>query len=89
MALGATPASVRGAVLKRGIAVSAVGLVVGLAAVAPLRALARPLLYGITPTDPLTIISVSVVLLGVGAVATWLPARRAAKLDPVRAFKCE
>ena len=89
LALGATPASVRGSVLKRGIAVSGAGLLVGLLALAPLRALAKPLLYGITPTDPLTIIAVSVVLLGVGAVATWLPARRAAKLDPVRALKWE
>jgi predicted permease len=89
LALGATPASVHGAVLKRGIAVSGAGLAVGLVAVAPLRALAKPLLYGITPTDPRTIVAVSVVLLGVAAVATWLPARRAAKLDPVRALKWE
>jgi predicted permease len=89
LALGATPGSVRSAVLKRGIAVSGAGLVVGLLALAPLRALAQPLLYGITPTDPLTIVGVSVVLLGVGALATWLPARRAAKLDPVRALKWE
>jgi ABC-type antimicrobial peptide transport system permease subunit len=89
LALGATPGSVRAAVLKRGIVVSAVGLTVGLLAVVPLRALAKPLLYGITPTDPLTVVAVSLVLLGVGVVATWLPARRAAKLDPVRALKSE
>jgi ABC-type antimicrobial peptide transport system permease subunit len=89
LALGATPALVRGAVLKRGLLVSGAGLVVGLLAVVPLRAIAKPLLYGITPTDPLTIIGVAVTLLGVGAVATWVPARRAARLDPVRALKWE
>ena len=89
MALGATPASVRSAVLRRGVMVSVVGLAVGLAAVVSLRALAVPLLYGVTPTDPITLASVCVVLLAVGVVATWLPARRAAKLDPVKALRFE
>jgi predicted lysophospholipase L1 biosynthesis ABC-type transport system permease subunit len=89
MALGATPASVRVAVLGRGIAVSGFGLLVGLLAAVSLRALATPLLYGITPTDPLTLFAVSLVLLAAGALAAWLPARRAAKLDPVRALRWE
>lgn len=89
MALGATPASVRVAVLRRGIAVSGIGLFAGLVAAVSLRGLATPLLYGITPTDPLTLLAVSVVLLSVGALATWLPARRAARLDPVRALRWE
>jgi ABC-type antimicrobial peptide transport system permease subunit len=49
--------------------------------------LAKPLLYGITPTDPLTLGAVSLVLLCAGALAAWLPARRAARLDPVRALR--
>ena len=89
LALGATPASVRLAVLKRGIAVSGVGLIVGLAGSVSLRTVAAPLVYGITPTDPVTLVAVSVVLLAVGALATWLPARRAARLDPVRALRWE
>ena len=89
MALGATPASVRVAVLQRGVAVAGLGLVLGLAVAVSLRFAATPLLYGITPTDPLTLSAVSLVLLFAGALAAWLPARRAARLDPVRALRWE
>ena len=89
LALGATPASVRAAVLRRGVVVSAVGLAIGLVVAIALRALATPLLYGVTPTDGVTLAAVCVVLLTVGVVATWLPARRAARLDPVRALRSE
>ena len=87
MALGATPASVHVSILRRGVLVSAIGLGAGLAAAVSLRMLATPLLYGITPTDPLTLAAVSLVLLSAGALAAWLPARRAARLDPVRALR--
>ena len=89
MALGATPAAVRLVVLRRGVAVSVVGLAVGLASAVSFRALATPLLYGISPTDPITLAAVCLVLLAVGVLATWLPARRAARLDPVRALRWE
>ncbi|HTK52010.1 MAG TPA: ABC transporter permease [Gemmatimonadaceae bacterium] len=87
MALGATPSSVRTSILGRGVMVSAIGLAAGLAVAMSLRVLAKPLLYGITPTDPLTLAAVSLVLLSAGALAAWLPARRAARLDPVRALR--
>jgi predicted permease len=87
MALGATPSSVRASILRRGVLVSAIGLGAGLAAAVSLRMLAKPLLYGITPTDPVTLAAVSLVLLCAGALAAWLPARRAARLDPVRALR--
>jgi len=89
MALGATPTSVRAVVLRRGVAVAGIGLSVGLALAVSLRAVATPLLYGITPTDPVTLLAVSAVLLAAGALAAWLPARRASKLDPVRALRWE
>ena len=89
LALGATPASVRGGIVRRGVTVSAVGLAAGLVVAWSLRMLAKPLLYGITPTDPVTLVAVSAVLLGAGALAAWIPARRAAKLDPVRALRWE
>ena len=76
-------------VLRRGLAVSAAGLIVGMIGALLMRGLATPLLYGITPTDPLTLIAVSCALLLVGALATWLPARRAARLDPVMALRGE
>jgi putative ABC transport system permease protein len=87
VALGATPSSVRASILRRGVLVSAIGLGVGLAAAVSLRVLAKPLVYGITPTDPLTLAAVSLVLLCAGALAAWLPARRASRLDPMRALR--
>jgi len=87
MALGATPSSVRTSILWRGVVVSAIGLAAGLAAALSLRMLAKPLLYGVAPTDPITLTAVSLVLLCAGALAAWLPARRAARLDPVRALR--
>jgi putative ABC transport system permease protein len=89
LALGATPRSVRGMVLRHGLLVTVSGLVVGLAGAVALRRLATPLLYGVAPADPPTLVAVAVVLLLVGALATWLPARRAARLDPVRALRAE
>jgi len=89
IALGATPSSVRVAVLRRGLAVSAAGLIVGMIGALLMRGLATPLLYGITPTDPLTLVAVSCALLLVGTLATWLPARRASRLDPVMALRGE
>jgi hypothetical protein len=89
MALGATPATVRAAVLRQGLLVAGGGLAVGLVVAVSLKRLAMPLLYGISPIDPVTFVAVSVVLLAVGVLATWLPARRAARLDPVRAIRWE
>jgi hypothetical protein len=89
MALGATPSSVRGGILRRGVTVSAVGVAAGLVVAWSLRMLAKPLLYGVTPTDPLTLVAVSAVLLAAGALAAWIPARRASRLDPVRALRWE
>jgi ABC-type antimicrobial peptide transport system permease subunit len=69
--------------------VGAVGLPAGLGGPLLPPGLASPLLYGITPTDPLTLLPLSAVLLLVAALAPWLPARRAARLDPVRALRWE
>jgi len=87
IALGATPTSVRMSVLRRGLIVSAAGLAVGLIGALTLRGLAAPLLFGISPADPVTLSLVSLILLAVAALATWLPARRAARLDPVIALR--
>jgi ABC-type lipoprotein release transport system permease subunit len=62
---------------------------VGLIAAAVLTRLMQSVLYGITPTDPTTFAAVGVGLLAVAALASWLPARRAARVDPMVALRAE
>jgi ABC-type lipoprotein release transport system permease subunit len=61
----------------------------GAAAAFSLSHLLTKLLYEIKPTDPVTFLSVSLLLLLTAFVASWLPARRAAKVDPMQALRCE
>ena len=89
MALGARTGQVVRQVVARGMRPAIVGLVIGiLGSLALTRVLSR-LLYGVGATDPLTFVGVAVVLVGVAFVATWLPARRAARVDPVIALRSE
>ncbi|NIP56565.1 MAG: FtsX-like permease family protein [Gemmatimonadetes bacterium] len=89
IALGAEASSVRGIVLRQGLAVTGAGVVVGLAGAATLSRFMESVLYEVSATDPLTFAAVPAILLAVAAVATWLPARRAAGTDPVRALRWE
>ena len=89
MALGATPGAVLALILKQGFGLIAVGLVLGLAgALAVTRSLAT-LLYGVRSNDPASFIAVSALLLAVGFLASYLPARRATKVDPMVALREE
>lgn len=89
LALGATQQRVCGAVLRRALVVTTAGAVVGLAgALATSRLLTR-LLYQVSPTDPVTLLGVSALLLGVAFLAAYLPARRATLIDPVKALRAE
>lgn len=89
MALGAAPALLRRSVVADGLGLVAMGLVVGLlGAMGVTRALGS-LLYGVTPTDPLTFVAVSLVLLTVAAAASALPARRATAIDPAETLRGE
>jgi predicted permease len=89
MALGESGGSVRWKVLVETLQLTAVGLVAGLLAAWPLGRLLSSLLYETAPTDPVTFITVPIVLLGVALLAGYLPARRAARLDPLLALRAD
>jgi len=89
MALGATRGSIAGMVLRQGLVLTIVGLTVGLLAGLGVAKVAARLLYGVSPIDPVSIV-VTVALLGAASLlASYLPARRAAKVDPMTALRCE
>jgi predicted permease len=89
LALGAPPAAVLRLVLRQGMSVVFIGCVIGLMAAVALTRLLSTQLYGVRPTDPVTFISVALTLLVVALVACWLPAHRAAKVDPMEALRYE
>lgn len=86
-ALGATPADVRMGVLRSGLRVAVMGTIIGgVAAAVASRAIGN-LLYGISPADPLAYVAATLTLLAIALLACWLPARRAARVDPMRALR--
>jgi ABC-type antimicrobial peptide transport system permease subunit len=89
IAIGAAPSVVSRMVVRRGMTLTVIGVVIGtVGALATSRYMAD-VLYGVGPTDPVTFIAVAAVLLGVAALASWVPARRAAAVDPVVALRAE
>jgi len=89
MALGAPRERVLAMVMREGIALVAVGTAVGLAAALGLTRLAASLLFGITATDAVSFVVSVLCLLGVALLASYLPARRATKVDPLVALRYE
>ena len=89
MALGATREDVLLLVLRRGSALALVGLAIGLVASLAAGHLLSSLLFAVTPKDPETLVGVSVLLIAVGLLACYIPARRAAKVDPMVALRYE
>jgi ABC-type antimicrobial peptide transport system permease subunit len=87
LALGADPKAVTRLVVLDGMKVGVVGLVIGVAGALATTRLASSLLYGVSPRDPATIVGVSAFLLLVVAFANYLPARRAARVDPLVALR--
>ena len=89
LAIGATPAQLIGLILGQGVRATAAATVLGLAGSLGAARLIRGQLFGVAPDDPVTFVVVPAVLAGVALLACWLPARRAAKVDPVVALRSE
>jgi predicted permease len=89
MALGAQRRDVAGMILRESLAPVALGIATGLGAAAAATQLIESLLFGIEPNDPLTLAGSVLVLAFCAAIAAWLPARRAARVDPMTALRYE
>ncbi|WP_353071745.1 ABC transporter permease [Tunturiibacter gelidoferens] len=89
LALGAQKNLLRWMFVRSALVLTGVGIAVGLGAAAALMQLMKTLLFGISPLDPLTFFAVPVVLATAAAIASYLPARRAAGVDPVEALKAQ
>jgi putative ABC transport system permease protein len=89
LALGAEPGAIAGMIVKNGVSLASVGVGIGLAAAFLLTRLMRSLLYGINPSDPTTFLGVPLLLIAMAVLASYIPAHRAAKVDPMVALRYE
>ncbi|HEX4758853.1 MAG TPA: ABC transporter permease [Terracidiphilus sp.] len=89
LALGALPGQVQGMILRESTGLALVGIAVGLAAALGLTRLVKSMLYGIEPWDPTTLAGGVLILLAVALAAGWIPARRAAGVEPMEALRHE
>src|SRR5262245_61999921 len=89
MALGAREGDVMKMVVRRGMALATIGVAIGLIASYALTRLMKTLLFGVSATDPLTFTVIALSLALIALLACWIPARRAAKVDPMIALRCE
>lgn len=88
-ALGARPWDVAWPILREALTLTAIGVAIGLPVALALVGLMRAALYGIEPHDPLTMVGATVLMVTVAVLAAWIPARRAAKVDPMVALRYE
>jgi len=89
VALGASRRNVLGLVVGRAMRLTAIGLGVGLLFAAGVGQLLRSQIFGVSPLDPVTFVVVILLLTAVAFLAAWLPARRAARVDPIVALQSE
>jgi predicted permease len=89
MALGATARDVGRLIVRQGLKLVLIGIVIGVVSALALQRVIGKLLFGISPTDPLTFTMIAFLLIGVALLACWIPARRATKVDPLTALRSE
>lgn len=89
IAVGAHTRDIVGLVVGEGMRVVSLGVLIGLAGSLALSRLLTASLYQVSPTDPITLVSTTLVLGSVALMACYLPARRAARVDPIVALRCE
>jgi ABC-type antimicrobial peptide transport system permease subunit len=89
LALGAQPGQVRGMILRESTWLALAGIVAGVGAALALTRLVKTMLYGIQPYDPITMTGGVLILLSVALAASWIPARRAAGVQPMEALRHE
>jgi ABC-type antimicrobial peptide transport system permease subunit len=89
MALGARPRDVAWPVIRGALFMAGLGVCLGGAGALVLVQGIKSQLYGIAPHDPTTLLGAAALLLAVAVLSAWLPARRAAKVDPMEALRCE
>ncbi len=89
MAMGAAPSAILAGFLKQGMLLTATGLVIGAVAASSLTGILRAMLFEVEPTDVPTFLVVAALLLAAALVACWIPARRASRIDPQTALRCE
>jgi putative ABC transport system permease protein len=89
IAIGAQPADIRRLILLQGLKLTAIGVLAGLAGSLAATRLMQGVLYGVSPTDPLTLLSVAVALFGAALLACYVPARSAVGIEPIIALRHE
>jgi putative ABC transport system permease protein len=89
MAVGAKPGEIIAMILKQGMVLALAGVAVGVLSAFALTHAVKSLLFGVTPTDPTTFATVALVLAAAALIACYIPARRAARIDPLRALRAD
>ncbi|MFI5311498.1 MAG: ABC transporter permease [Gemmatimonadales bacterium] len=89
IALGAQPSAVAAMMTRQGLTITALGVLGGLGLFALVARFLRSFLYGVAPGDPVTLAAASLMLVSIAALASWIPARRAARVDPAEALRAD
>jgi putative ABC transport system permease protein len=89
IALGAKPYDVVKMVIGQGMSLTLIGVAIGLAAALTLTRIMKSLLFSVSATDPATFALIALLLVGVALIASYLPARRATRVDPIAVLKSE